>query len=73
MVERTLQRSGSILFKPPQHVVELIEATIMDSQHAAFAAMIDGDGKAKRVRYPPLERNRIGTFCGALLRWLTRS
>src|SRR5260370_37152393 len=59
--------SGSILFKSPQHVVELIEAAITDSQHPAFAAVIDRDCKAKRVRNPPLARNRIGVLHRAIV------
>src|SRR5260370_7067932 len=45
----------------------------MNVQHAAFGAVIDRDGKPQRVRYPPLERNRIGVFHRALLDRLARS
>src|SRR5262249_40270223 len=65
--------AGSILFQPPQHLFELIEVAIMNVQHAAFAAVIDRNGKAKRVRYPTLECNRIGVFYCSLLDRLARS
>ena len=45
----------------------------MNVQHAAFAAVIERDSKPQRVRYSPLERNRIGVFHRALLDRLTRS
>ena len=65
-------RSGSILLQPPQHVVELIEAAVVDLQHAALAAMIDRDGETERIRHPPLERQRIGVLDRALLDRLAR-
>src|SRR5262249_55858204 len=62
----------SILFQSSQHLFELIEAAIMNVQHAAFTAVIHRDGEAKRVRYPPLEGNRIGVFHHPLLYLLAR-
>src|SRR5262249_50826912 len=69
----TFESARSILFQSPQHLFELIEAAIVNVYHAAFAAVIERDGKSQRVRYPPLERNRIGVFHRALLDRLARS
>src|SRR5690349_12845855 len=64
---KTFSGSESIPFQPPHHLVELIEAAIVDLQHAALAAVVDGHGETERVREPPLERDRVGVLDRALL------
>ncbi len=43
----------------PQHVFELVEAAVMDMQHAGVPLVHDADGQSERIRHALLQGERI--------------
>ena len=57
------EKLAHALRQPPHHFVELFEVAVADLDGAAGIAVIDGDGKAKRVADALFQRHRIGVLC----------